>query len=358
MDTYIGRGVGPLRGGVTPAALAPQPPPPGPLPAEGGRKVPPARHEAVNLVNQRVCGPHAVGEQHDGLAAAAVVIYGSVGPPPTEPALKKDGNMPAPTPPCTTLSGMSWTRQTGSWTPEQLILYRAATTPEPPAGWLRMAFSRSKSGVARRGASRRPGARIANGSRRSPGAHVSQCRNRSSPHTSPSVWRSASKPADRKRYVGSAPPSRGGWDLRRCCGHLTWHAPADPRWPRTLLVDGSCGGSTVWGPSSLSLRAHNMLSLADLKPWGICWTWSGCFSLACLRTGGATAHFRRHRNLGRHGLQVTGLFLTGLVRGLAMNAWSLWTRVQHLDTAVGGSFAQAWQPPPPPYTTPSLRPCT
>ena len=80
------------------------------------------------------------------------------------------------------------------------------------------------------------------------------------------------------------------------------------------------------------------------------------FSLACLRTGGATAHFRRHRNLGRHGLQLTGLFLTGLVRGLAMNAWSLWTRVQHLDTAVVGSFAQAWQPPPPPYTTPSLPP--
>ena len=67
MDTYIGREVGPLRGGVTPAALAPQPPPPGPLPAEGGRKVPPARHEAANLVDQRVRGPHAVGEQHDGV---------------------------------------------------------------------------------------------------------------------------------------------------------------------------------------------------------------------------------------------------------------------------------------------------
>ena len=56
------------------------------------------------------------------------------------------------------------------------------------------------------------------------------------------------------------------------------------------------------------------------------------------------------------GLQVTGLFLTGLARGLAMNAGSLWTGVQHLDTAVVGSIAQAWQPPPPPYTTSSLPP--
>ena len=56
------------------------------------------------------------------------------------------------------------------------------------------------------------------------------------------------------------------------------------------------------------------------------------------------------------GLQVTGLFLTGLARGLAMNAGSLWTEVQQLDTAVVGSIAQAWQPPPPPYTTPSLPP--
>ena len=39
-----------------------------------------------------------------------------------------------------------------------------------------------------------------------------------------------------------------------------------------------------------------------------------------------------------------------------MNAGSLWTGVQHLDTAVVGSIAQAWQPPPPPYTTPSLPP--
>ena len=30
--------------------------------------------------------------------------------------------------------------------------------------------------------------------------------------------------------------------------------------------------------------------------------------------------------------------------------------MQHLDTAVVGSIAQAWQPPPPPYATPSLPP--